>query len=94
MEALKQMLTQADDEYLTGLCNKGTVKRAYKDLDQEPPGGDFKRGGMHNSYASGGKYLHLPLAKHLPSHYHSNFISEKQPKKYSGIKSAGGRDGE
>ena len=37
MEAFKQMLTQTDDEYLIGLSNKGTVKRAYKDLDQEPP---------------------------------------------------------
>ena len=37
MEALKNMLLQVDDEYLTGLCNKGTVKRAYKDLDQEKP---------------------------------------------------------
>lgn len=38
MEALKNMLAQVDDEYLTGLCNKGTVKRAYKDLEQEAPG--------------------------------------------------------
>ena len=37
MEAFKQMLTQTDDEYLIGLSNKGTVKRAYKDLDQESP---------------------------------------------------------
>lgn len=37
MEALKNMLLQVDDEYLTGLSNKGTVKRAYKDLDQEDP---------------------------------------------------------
>ena len=28
MEAFKQMLTQTDDEYLIGLSNKGTVKRA------------------------------------------------------------------
>ena len=37
MEAFKQMLTQTDDEYLIGLSNKGTVKRAYKDLDRESP---------------------------------------------------------
>lgn len=37
METLKQILIQTDDEYLTGLCNKGTVKRAYKDLEQESP---------------------------------------------------------
>ena len=37
MEELKRLLGQTDDEYLTGLCNKGTVKRAYKDLEQEAP---------------------------------------------------------
>lgn len=37
MDALKEMLKKADDDYLTGLCNKGTVKRAYKDLAQEAP---------------------------------------------------------
>lgn len=36
-EAWKSLLKQTDDEYLTGLCNKGTVKRAYKDLEQETP---------------------------------------------------------
>lgn len=33
----KEMLKKVDDDYLTGLCNKGTVKRAYKDLAQEEP---------------------------------------------------------
>lgn len=37
MDALKEMLKKADDDYLIGLCNKGTVKRAYKDLEQETP---------------------------------------------------------
>ena len=37
MEELKRLLTQADDEYLTGLSNKGMVKRAYKDLEQDSP---------------------------------------------------------
>ena len=37
MEELKKLLLQTDDEYLTGLCNKGTVKRAYKDLGEENP---------------------------------------------------------
>lgn len=37
MDTLKEMLKHADDDYLTGLCNKGTVKRAYKDLGQETP---------------------------------------------------------
>lgn len=34
---LKTRIRQVDDDYLTGLCNKGTVKRAYKDLAQETP---------------------------------------------------------
>lgn len=33
----KEMLKKVDDDYLIGLCNKGTVKRAYKDLAQEEP---------------------------------------------------------
>ncbi len=37
MEALKTQLGQVDDDYLTGLCNKGIVKRAYKDLEKETP---------------------------------------------------------
>ena len=28
----RQVLAAADDDYLAGLCNKGTVKRAYKEL--------------------------------------------------------------
>lgn len=37
MEELKSLLRQADDDYLAGLSNKGTVKRAYKDLELESP---------------------------------------------------------
>lgn len=37
MEALTNALSNADDDYLTGLSNKGTVKRAYKDLEQSEP---------------------------------------------------------
>ncbi|MBQ9990897.1 MAG: SWIM zinc finger family protein [Lachnospiraceae bacterium] len=37
MEELKQLLLQTDDEYLIGISNKGTVKRAYKDLEAENP---------------------------------------------------------
>ena len=37
MEELKRLLLQTDEEYLIGLSNKGTVKRAYKDLEQEAP---------------------------------------------------------
>lgn len=37
MDELKIQLKQADDAYLAGLSNKGTVKRAHKDLEQETP---------------------------------------------------------
>lgn len=37
MEELKTLLSQVDDDYLIGLSNKGIVKRAYKDLEQETP---------------------------------------------------------
>lgn len=42
MDTLKEMLKHADDDYLTGLCNKGTLKRAYKDLGQEAPAAAWK----------------------------------------------------
>ena len=35
MEELKTFIQQVDDDYLIGLSNKGTVKRAYKDLEQQ-----------------------------------------------------------
>jgi len=34
---LKALIGQTDDDYLIGLSNKGTVKRAYKDLPLESP---------------------------------------------------------
>ena len=37
MEQLQEVLCQADDDYLTGLSNKGILKRAYKDLEEETP---------------------------------------------------------
>ncbi len=37
MEELKSLIQQVDDDYLVGLSNKGTVKRAYKDMEQEQP---------------------------------------------------------
>lgn len=37
METLRECLKRADDDYLAGLSNKGTVKRAAKDLEKETP---------------------------------------------------------
>lgn len=33
MSKLREMISQIDDDYLTGLSNKGIVKRSYKDLE-------------------------------------------------------------
>lgn len=35
MSELRDFLASVDDEYLTGLSNKGIVKRSYKDLEKE-----------------------------------------------------------
>ncbi len=43
-ETLKALIGQVDDDYLTGLSNKGTVKRAYKDLVQETPAVSWTEG--------------------------------------------------
>lgn len=37
MEQLRAALRQVDDDYLTGLSNKGILKRSYKDLEGETP---------------------------------------------------------
>ncbi len=37
MKEVRAFVGQVDDEYLIGLSNKGIVKRAYKDLEQEEP---------------------------------------------------------
>lgn len=42
MDTFREMLGHADDDYLTGLCNRGTVKRAYKDLELESPSADWR----------------------------------------------------
>ena len=42
MEQLRVALGQADDDYLTGLSNKGILKRAYKDLEGETPSFNWK----------------------------------------------------
>ena len=42
MEQLRAVLRQVDDDYLTGLSNKGIVKRAYKDLAEESPGMEWQ----------------------------------------------------
>ena len=42
-EELRKLLGQVDDDYLIGLGNKGILKRAYKDLEQESPAADWQQ---------------------------------------------------
>ena len=42
MSALLELIRRTDDDYLAGLTNKGTVKRAYKDLEQASPAVSFE----------------------------------------------------
>ena len=44
MEELKALIQQVDDDYLIGLSNKGTLKRALKDLEQETPSLTWEEG--------------------------------------------------
>lgn len=37
MDDVRTLIRQVDDDYLIGLGNKGILKRAYKDLEQETP---------------------------------------------------------
>lgn len=37
MDTVKALIKNVDEDYLTGLSNKGTVKRAAKDLEKESP---------------------------------------------------------
>lgn len=42
-EELRELLGQVDDDYLIGLGNKGILKRAYKDLEQESPVAEWQQ---------------------------------------------------
>lgn len=61
MEALKTVLLQTEDEYLTGLSNKGTVKRAYKDLAGESPSVRWQEEGAEVSLKDAVCQIRVPL---------------------------------
>lgn len=42
-EELRELIGQVDDDYLIGLGNKGILKRAYKDLEQESPVAEWQQ---------------------------------------------------
>lgn len=62
-EAWKSLLKQTDDEYLIGLCNKGTVKRAYKDLEQETPSLCWKEDGAEITLKETVCRIRMPLGE-------------------------------
>lgn len=63
MEDLKKSLLFADENFLTGLSNKGTYKRACKDIDGENP--DFDLGENSAEVRTGGETctITVPLAE-------------------------------
>ncbi|MCI8820996.1 MAG: hypothetical protein HFI15_00530 [Lachnospiraceae bacterium] len=62
-DTLRKMIGQADDDYLIGLCNKGTVKRAYKDLAQEEPSVTWKGEGAEVTLKEETCLIRLPLGE-------------------------------
>lgn len=62
-DTLKKMIGQTDDDYLIGLCNKGTVKRAYKDLPQEEPSVTWKEEGAEVALKEETCLIRLPLGE-------------------------------
>ncbi len=63
MDALKSMIEKVDDDYLTGLSNKGTLKRAYKDLEQEMPSLTWQEGQAQVKLREETCLLRMPLGE-------------------------------
>ena len=83
MEELKKLLAQTDEEYLIGLSNKGTVKRAYKDLEQESPSvvweGEEAEVALKEAVCRiRVQHLQLPFPKCLPPSDYRGPVSEKR----------------
>ncbi len=73
--SLRAALLEADDEYLTGLSNKGTLNRGRKDLQALSPSaqaqgggaaGDARRGDVHAASPAWGQRMHLSGPRRLP----------------------------
>lgn len=67
MEALKQTLANTGDDVLVALSNKGIVKRAYKDLEQEQPVVNFKGAEAEVTLAEAVCTIRLPLEESVCS---------------------------
>ncbi len=63
MEELKRLLGQTDDEYFIGLSNKGIVKRAYKDLEQENPKAEWSGKEAEVTLAGAVCRIRIPLGE-------------------------------
>lgn len=71
MESLKASIEKVDDDYLIGLSNKGIVKRAYKDLEQEKPSVTWQGEEIQVSLKEETCILRMPLGESAcscPSH--------------------------
>lgn len=71
MESLKAFIEKVDDDYLIGLSNKGIVKRAYKDLEQEKPSVTWQGEEIQVSLREETCILRMPLGESTcscPSH--------------------------
>ena len=83
-EGLREALARADEDYLMGLSNKGTVNRGKKDLQgysplvriqgEEASGGG--RGDLHPAAFSGGQRLYLPFQGNLPPPDHGHPVGQ------------------
>lgn len=62
-DKLMSMIKDVDDDYLIGLCNKGTVKRAYKDLDQETPSLTWEEEGAKVALKEETCMIRMPLGE-------------------------------
>ena len=76
MRDLKKLLMETDEEYLIGLSNKGTVKRARKDMETIKAGVVTVAGDDPPSV--GGERVQLSFQKCMPSYHTGGFHPAKR----------------
>ena len=81
MGEVRQQIQQVDDDYLAGLSNKGIVKRAYKDLNQEQPTAVWQEDEVKVTLREETCVIRVPLGKSscsCPSCGDGNFMAAKR----------------
>lgn len=63
MDKLKNAVTAADDDYLTGLSNKGILKRAYKDLESSEISAAYMDGSAYITIGKEKCVISVPIAE-------------------------------